>query len=282
MKIVESTLYAGQAYRAKCYFLSSTTFSHDLDEPLIAPIDNDGNRRVSCPMNESQRLYSCAGHHSNDSVGGKPSSVGICKQFITWRIRRLLRLALRVAEEPILVLELSDTPGFFWPVLLEHRNRIIISSSPTDTPEAYQEPPLIFFGRIRRLPAPFDYAELRKDSVDCVLISLPSLHEWEDGDIETLETIQKITRDTVILFSGFPLDSGAGHGKHRANQKLHIGMNRLNDMKSRLQAIGFFSIGNYGLLPALNSPSVHILRKSHPQKKTSTSGGFKLMTLRSA
>ncbi|MDF3934664.1 hypothetical protein, partial [Pseudomonas citronellolis] len=96
-----------------------------------------------------------------------------------------------------------------------------------------------------------DYTELQRGSVDCVLISLP---QWREDSLETLAVLHRVTRDTVILFSGFDTQGAAA-----AETK------PCNALRQALDAIGFTSIGHHRLTPVAGSPCVHILRKQGPE-----------------
>lgn len=216
------------------------------------------------PMNEPQRLFAFAEHRQTDGVAGKTFSAFLRTRIAEWRKRRLLRLALRIAEEPILVLEVSQSPGDAWPVLLEHSNRVIVATSPaTDVLlAAYQRLPSPLTQRIKAVPGPLDDTELHAGSVDCVLISEVPSRPCNAANIRLLEQLLPMTRDTVILF--------AWVGHQRSKNPCSCGSDGHSDashatsakaLKQQFQRVGFSQIRHYNFIPGVDGVRVYILRK---------------------
>ena len=221
-------------------------------------------------MNEPQRPFASAGHRENDGVASNTLSAFLRTRIAEWRKKRLLRLALRVAEEPILMLEVSQSPGAFWPVLLEHSNRIIVATSPAADSllAAHQKLPNAMTRRIKTMPGPLDYSELGDGSVDCILISEVPPTDCNAATIRLLDQLHPVTRDTVILFARVgrqrslddtqqpcPCDSGS---------ESHVAVPPPTSAKALEQAfqqVGFSQIKHYNFLPGVDGIRVYVLRK---------------------
>jgi len=221
-------------------------------------------------MNEPQRPFASAGHRKNDGVASNTFSAYLRTRIAEWRKKRLLRLALRVAEEPILMLEVSKSPGAFWPVLLEHNNRIIVATSPaTDSLlAAHQKLPQAMTQRIKAMPEPLDYSELGAGSVDCILISEVPPTECNAATIRLLDQLHPVTRDTVILFARV----GRQHSMTQADQSCPCGSasdahsalpnpTSAKALEQAFQRVGFSQIKHYNFMPGMDGIRVYVLRK---------------------
>ncbi|WP_152223513.1 hypothetical protein [Pseudomonas sp. SCB32] len=221
-------------------------------------------------MNEPQRPFASAGHRENDGVASNTLSAFLRTRIAEWRKKRLLRLALRVAEEPILMLEVSQSPGTFWPVLLEHSNRIIVATSPaTDSLlAAHQKLPSAMTQRIKTMPEPMDYSELGAGSVDCILISEVPPTDCNAATIRLLDQLHPVTRDTVILFArvgrqrslneaGQACPCGASPSSHSVTPN----PTSAKALEQAFQRVGFSQIKHYNFLPGMDGIRVYVLRK---------------------
>ncbi len=220
-------------------------------------------------MNEPQRLFASAGHRENDGVASNTLRAFLRTRIAEWRKKRLLRLALRVAEEPILMLEVSQSPGAFWPVLLEHSNRIIVATSPAADSllAAHQKLPTAMMQRIKAMPGPLDYAELGAGSVDCILIPEVPPTECNAATLRLLDQLHPVTRDTVILFARVgrrptneadqPCPCGTSSESHSATPN----SNSAKGLEQAFQRVGFSQIKHYNFLPGVDGIRVYVLRK---------------------
>ncbi|WP_448681753.1 hypothetical protein [Pseudomonas nicosulfuronedens] len=218
-------------------------------------------------MNEPQRLFATAPHRENDAPAGKSFGSGIRQRIRQWREKRLLRLALRMAEEPILVLEVSQSPGSAWPVLLEHSNRIIVATCPsTDSlEEAHQKLPEAMKRRIRDLPPPQDHTELRKGSVDCLLLPEIPRSPCNVPNIRLLNEWISVTRDSVILFArvGHPASAKdiqpcpCGSDPHPSGPDFASA----RALEREFLRLGFSQIRHYNVVPGVDGVRIYILRK---------------------
>ncbi|MFS2125215.1 hypothetical protein [Pseudomonas sp. Pseusp97] len=218
-------------------------------------------------MNEPQRLFATAHHRENDAPAGSSFGSSIRQRIRQWRERRLLRLALRLAEEPILMLEVSQSPGVAWPVLLEHRNRIIVATCPfsDSLQQAHRKLPEAMKRRIRELPPPLDHAELRRGSVDCLLIPEIPHTACNVPNIRLLNEWIPVTRDSVILFArvGHP-DSLKDIQPCPCGSDPHpIGPDfaSARALEREFLRLGFSQIRHYNLIPGVDGVRVYILRK---------------------
>jgi len=219
-------------------------------------------------MNEPQRLFAPSPSHEHDALAGRSCSGGLCQRIRQWRQKRLLRLALRMAEEPILMLEVSQSPGAAWPVLLEHSNRIIVATCPSidSLEQAHQRLPEAMKRRIRDLPALQEQAELRKGSVDCLLLPEIPQSACNRQNIRLLNQWIPVTRDSVILFvrvdhSGPAVSASVscpcGPDPHPGGPDFASA----RSLEREFQRLGFSHIHHYNLIPGVDGVRVYILRK---------------------
>lgn len=222
----------------------------------------------SASMNEPQRVFSSITPSENGVVADGAFGTGVCQRVRQWRLKRLLRLALRMAEEPILVLEVSQLPGAAWPVLLEHSNRVIVATCPScDTlADAHRRLPEAMKRRIRDLPAPQENAELRKGSVDCLLLPEIPHSACNRQNIRLLNQWIPVTRDSVILFARVDHSSPAlatdqacpcGPDPHPGGPDFASA----RSLEREFQRLGFSQIRHYNVLPGVDGVRVYILRK---------------------
>jgi hypothetical protein len=219
-------------------------------------------------MNEPQRLFATAPHRENDAPAGNSFGSGIRQRIRQWREKRLLRLALRVAEEPILMLEMSQFPGTAWPVLLEHSNRVIVATCPSSDSleQAHQKLPEAFKRRIRELPAPQESAELRKGSVDCLLLPDIPRTACNRQNVRLLNQWIPVTRDSAILFARVDHSSQALGASEPClcDADPHSGgpdFASARSLEREFQRLGFSQIRHYNLIPGVDGVRVYILRK---------------------
>ncbi|MDU4255174.1 hypothetical protein [Pseudomonas sp.] len=218
-------------------------------------------------MNEPQRLFATAPHRENDAAAGNSFGSGVCQRMRQWREKRLLRLALRMAEEPILVLEVSQSPGSAWPVLLEHGNRIIVATCPsTDSlVEAHQKLPEAMKRRIKELPPPQEHAELSKGSVDCLLLPEVPRTACNMPNIRLLNEWIPVTRDSVILFArvGHPTSVKDTQSCPCGADPHPVGPDfaSARALEREFQRLGFSQIRHYNVIPGVDGVRIYILRK---------------------
>lgn len=219
-------------------------------------------------MNDPQRLFASASHRDHDAHAGSSFGSAMRQRIRQWREKRLLRLALRTAEEPILMLEVSQSPGAAWPVLLEHSNRIIVTTCPSldSLAEAHRTLPEAMKRRIRDLPAPQEHAELRKGSVDCLLLPEIPRSACNRQNIRLLNQWIPVTRDSVILFArvdhsntSLPAPDACPCGSDPHPGGPDFASSRA--LEREFQRLGFSKIHHYNAIPGMDGIRVYILRK---------------------
>jgi hypothetical protein len=218
-------------------------------------------------MNEPQRLVATVAPRESDSAPGRQFSARLRARVAAWRKRRLLRLALRVAEEPILMLEVSQAPGLFWPVLTEHNNRVIVATSPAAESllEAHRLLPQGVTRRIRVMPGPLDYAELRPASVDCILLAEIPPSECNANTLRLLSQLHHVTRDSAILFarvgSQRPAPQAGAACRCGDSHAVAAEASHARALEQEFLRIGFSQIRHYNFTPGSDGVRVYILRK---------------------
>lgn len=208
-------------------------------------------------MTNPQRPVILAQQRENAHVVRKPCAFKWFAAFAQWRAKWLLRRALRVAEEPILVLQLSEAPGTFWAVLAEHKNRVLLSASPLSDAllAIHGGLPCQIASRIKLIPAPLDYSAIGSDSVDCIVASdFPPLAEWTPADIDNLANLHRVTRDTVILFTRVVCGTKGPARTARAPVDS-------KGVEHEFQRIGFSQLAHYSFIPGMEPIRVYVLRK---------------------
>lgn len=180
-----------------------------------------------------------------------------------WRAKRLLRRALRLAEEPILVLQIAQAPTLYWSVLTEHRNRVILSASTgsNSLQDDHRRLPGKIASRIKVAAAPFDYSEIGTDSVDCVVMAdIPPIQEWSAATTEMLTHLHRITRDTVI----FLVRAAQGRNPDATSAPMpQPGLSPAKNMESEFRRMGFSQLAHYKFAPGLDGRRLYVLRKEH-------------------
>ena len=82
-------------------------------QPRPEPFELDGSRAHGGERSETQP------HLSGRGWAGR---------LAAWREERVTRLALRIAGEPNLVLDLPCGNGRYWPALTRHPNRLVLAA----------------------------------------------------------------------------------------------------------------------------------------------------------
>lgn len=216
-------------------------------------------------MTNPQRPVILAQQRENARVVRKPCAFKWFAVFAQWRAKWLLRRALRVAEEPILVLQVSTAPGTFWAVLAEHKNRLVLSASPLSDAllAVHGRLPCQVADRIKLIPAPLDYSAIGSDSVDCIVASdLPPLAEWTPADIDNLANLHRVTRDTVILFTRVVC------GTKRPTRTARAPVDS-KGVEHEFQRIGFSQLAHYSFIPGMDPMRVYVLRKASASRLVS-------------
>lgn len=127
---------------------------------------------------------------------------GLSRRLSSWRDMQVARKALRIADEPRLVLDLPCGAGRFWPMLAEHPEREIIgadnSSGMLEVARAMQPPHLV--ERIQTMQTSAFAIDLPDRSVDSVFC-MRLLHHIGEAEhrMTMLREMHRVTRNSVIL-----------------------------------------------------------------------------------
>ncbi|MCY1405081.1 hypothetical protein D9M71_203130 [compost metagenome] len=194
----------------------------------------------------------CSADHASASPCPDGILVGLGKRLYRWRKARLVRRALRQADEPNLVLDLSHETGSFWPVLAEHGNRVILAAtaSPESLSAALGAQPAALAARVKGIQGGAAAIQLHDNAVDSIfcLGLLPLLAE-ADQRLAILRELRRVTRDTLIVSLQLDGWRQRGGGVKRATIEEEIGR------------VGFDIVGRYGFLPGYSTLWVYVLRK---------------------
>lgn len=194
--------------------------------------------------------------HSADHASASPCPDGILaglgKRLYRWRKARLVRRALRQADEPNLVLDLSHETGSFWPVLAEHGNRVILAAtaSPESLSAALGAQPAAVAARIKGIQGGAATIQLHDNAVDSIFcMGLLPLLAKVDQRLAILRELRRVTRDTLIVSLQLDGCRQRGGGVKRTTIEEEIGR------------VGFDIVGRYGFLPGYSTLWVYVLRK---------------------
>jgi len=127
---------------------------------------------------------------------------GLARRLSHLRDEQLARHALRLADDPTLVLDLPCGAGRFWPVLAEQPNRVIIGAdnSADMLAVARSKHPASLLRRVSPLKTSAFDIDLPDRAVDCVFC-MRLLHHIGDAEhrLAMLREFRRVTRDTAIV-----------------------------------------------------------------------------------
>lgn len=127
---------------------------------------------------------------------------GLSRRLSSWRDMQVARKALRIADEPRLVLDLPCGAGRFWPMLAGHPERVIIGADNApamlEVARTMQPPHLV--ERIQTMQTSAFAIDLPERSVDSVFC-MRLLHHIGEAEhrMTMLREMHRVTRDSVIL-----------------------------------------------------------------------------------
>ena len=127
---------------------------------------------------------------------------GISRRLSHWRDVQIARRALKLANEPSLVLDLPSGAGRFWPVLCEQPNRVILaadnSADMLDIAQVAQ--PANVVSRVSTFQSSAFAIDLGVNAVDCVFC-IRLLHHiaLPEHRLAILREFHRVSRDSVIL-----------------------------------------------------------------------------------
>lgn len=198
---------------------------------------------------------------------------GLARRLSHWRDVQVARRALKMAEQPNLVLDLPCGAGRFWPMLCEQPNRVILaadnSADMIATARAAQAPEVV--ERINSFRTSAFDIDLGDNAVDCIFC-IRLLHHIESSEhrLAVLREFHRVSRDTVIVslwvdgnykaWKRSRLEARrAAEGRTTQNQNRFVVPRALIEREFR--EAGFDIIGHLDFLPGYAMWRTYVLRK---------------------
>ena len=198
---------------------------------------------------------------------------GLARRLSHWRDVQVARHALKLADQPNLVLDLPCGAGRFWPMLCEQPNRVIFAADNSvdmlATARAAQVPEVVARVNSFRTSA-FDI-DLGDNAVDCIFC-IRLLHHIESSEhrLAVLREFHRVSRDTVILslwvdgnykaWKRSRLEARrAAEGRATQNQNRFVVPRAVIEREFRTS--GFDIIGHLDFLPGYAMWRTYVLRK---------------------
>ena len=193
--------------------------------------------------------------HAKVCLQSQPQRV--VRRLASWREKRLVRRALKVAGEPGLVLDLACGAGRFWPVLAEHGNRVILAcdSSQDMLNHAQTHHPASLLARIKLFQSSVFSIDISENAVDSIFC-LQLFHHVRESEhrLAILRELHRVSRDSLIL--SVPLGRPAG----QANDPQRIVVSK-GEIEAQFELAGFSILKQYEVLPGCGMGCIYILRK---------------------
>lgn len=127
---------------------------------------------------------------------------GLARRLSNWRDQTLARHALKIAGDPMSVLDLPCGAGRFWPLLAENPDRIIFAAdnSADMLQIALQAQPAAITARVKAFQTSAFAIDLDNDAVDCIFC-MRLLHHIARPEhrLAMLREFHRVTRNTLIL-----------------------------------------------------------------------------------
>jgi SAM-dependent methyltransferase len=198
---------------------------------------------------------------------------GLARRLSHWRDVQVARRALKMAEQPNLVLDLPCGAGRFWPMLCEQPNRVILaadnSADMIATARAAQAPEVV--ERINSFRTSAFDIDLGDNAVDCIFC-IRLLHHIESSEhrLAVLREFHSVSRDTVIVslwvdgnykaWKRSRLEARrAAEGRTTQNQNRFVVPRAVIEREFR--EAGFDIIGHLDFLPGYAMWRTYVLRK---------------------
>lgn len=191
-----------------------------------------------------------------------------------WRDIQMARKALRLAGNPVSVLDLPCGAGRFWPMLAEQANRTIIGAdnSASMVEIAMKSQPASVVARVRPMQTSAFAIDLPDGAVDSVF-SMRLMHHIGQADhrLKMLREFHRVSRDTVILSlwvdGNFKAWKRTRLEARRATKQKKLGyQNRFvipaAQIEGEFKQAGFSVVSSIDFLPAYAMWRVYVLRKS--------------------
>jgi ubiquinone/menaquinone biosynthesis C-methylase UbiE len=198
---------------------------------------------------------------------------GLARRLSHWRDVRVARKALKLADNPGLVLDLPCGAGRFWPMLCEQPNRTILAAdNSTDMLAiARAAQPRDVVARINTFQTSAFAIDLGADAVDCIFC-IRLLHHIESSGhrLAILREFHRVSRDTVILslwvdgnykaWKRHRLEARRAAEGASQNQNRFIAVRAV--IEEEFKRMGFRIIGRLDFLPVYDMWRTYVLRKA--------------------
>ena len=195
---------------------------------------------------------------------------GWARRLSHWRDEQVARHALRLADDPGLVLDLPCGAGRFWPLLAEAPHRVILAAdnSADMLAVARASQPADVVARVRSFRTSAFAIDLGANAVDCIFC-IRLLHHIQSAENRRviLREFHRVTRDTVIL-------SLWVDGNYKAWKRARLEQRRRRKSvanrfvipavvaESEFRDAGFRVLGHYDFLPRYAMWRVYVLRRT--------------------
>ncbi len=198
---------------------------------------------------------------------------GWARRLSHWRDEQVARHALRLADDPGLVLDLPCGAGRFWPLLAEAPHRVILAAdnSADMLAVARASQPADVVARVRSFQTSAFAIDLGANAVDCIFC-IRLLHHIQSAENRRviLREFHRVTRDTVIL--SLWVDGNYKAWKRRqleqrrakegqAGQNQNRFVVRRADIESEFEQAGFRILGHKDFFPGYAMWRTYVLRK---------------------
>ncbi|WAJ35567.1 class I SAM-dependent methyltransferase [Pseudomonas sp. GOM7] len=198
---------------------------------------------------------------------------GLARRLSHWRDIQVARRALKLAEQPNLVLDLPCGAGRFWPMLCEQQNRVILaadnSADMLATARAAQAREVV--ARVNSFRTSAFAIDLGANAVDCIFC-IRLLHHIESSEhrLAILREFHRVSRDSVIV--SLWVDGNYKAWKRRRLEARRAAAGRATQNQNRFvvpraviegefHQAGFDIVGHLDFLPGYAMWRTYVLRK---------------------
>ena len=198
---------------------------------------------------------------------------GWARRLSHLRDEQVARYALRLADDPGLVLDLPSGAGRFWPLLAEDPYRVILAAdnSADMLAVARGSQPADIVARVRSFQTSAFAIDLPANAVDCIFC-IRLLHHIQSAENRRviLREFYRVTRDTVILSLWVDGNYKAWKRRRLEQRRAKEGRAAENqnrfvvpraEIESEFEEAGFRIVGHKDFFPGYAMWRTYILRK---------------------
>ncbi|MGL6242830.1 class I SAM-dependent methyltransferase [Pseudomonas sp.] len=190
----------------------------------------------------------------------QPRPRGLAGRLTFWRDEQLVRNALKVAGEPGLMLDVACGAGRYWPVLVEHANRVILASDHSQDMlnHAQTHHSQSLLARVKTFHSSAFTLGLSANAVDCIFCMQLFQHiDRPEHRLALLAEFHRVSRDTVIVAvqidAHFKLRRSGANARQLADKA---------DIEAEFRQAGFSLLSHQDFLPGCARMRVYVLRKA--------------------